>query len=236
MFTDLGSIMWKEWIEWKRQYGSRTSMLVIMAVMVLIFALILPLQFGKGWFQSGQALYAWLLVPVLILFRSMGDVISGERERHTLETLLATRLPDSAIIFGKMLVPAITSWLLTQIIMIIAVIPLNLFTQIDTGFYSVSLLVSGLFLSLLSSLYAAAAGLFLSIRSETSDQANQSMFLFLILYVVLLGVVTGVYHVISPGSGMSQMVLGIGLFFCVVDFLILSLARKSFKRKRMLFR
>ena len=40
----------------------------------------------------------------------VADSFAGERERHTLETLLASRLPDRAILAGKLLVPVAVAW------------------------------------------------------------------------------------------------------------------------------
>jgi ABC-type Na+ efflux pump permease subunit len=40
------------------------------------------------------------------------DSIAGERERQTLETLLASRLPDRAILLGKVAAITLLGWLL----------------------------------------------------------------------------------------------------------------------------
>jgi ABC-2 type transport system permease protein len=233
MLADLHTVVWKEWIEWKRQYNSRSSTILITIGMAGVFAVILPLQFGDGWFHQGQALYAWLSLPVLLLLRTLGDVFAGERERHTLETLLATRLPDAALFLGKMLVPIIWTWFFTQLVMATALIPLNFFFKGGGGFYQPGQLVSGLLLSLLSSLYTAAAGTFLSLRSATVDQANQSMFLFLILFGILVGGVTGIFHFTSPGAGILQMVPCLAGVLMVLDILLIGLIAKTFHRKQL---
>lgn len=46
--------------------------------------------------------------PVLITF--IGDAIAGERERHTLETLLASRIGYRAILPGKLIVTVGYAW------------------------------------------------------------------------------------------------------------------------------
>jgi ABC-2 type transport system permease protein len=40
----------------------------------------------------------------------LGDAIAGERERHTLETLLASRISDRAILLGKVIVTTGYAW------------------------------------------------------------------------------------------------------------------------------
>ncbi len=235
MLTDFVTVAWKEWIEWKRQYGSRMSTLLITLTMVLIFALLLPLQFGKGWFQQGQSLYAWLVLPLLMLLRMTGDLFAGERERHTLETLFATRLPDRAILFGKMIVPVAWSWFLTQIVMALAIIPLNFVGPAEKGFYSSSLLAAGFLLSFLSCLYAVSAGAFLSLRSATVDQANQSMFLFLLLFGILTGITSGIYHFVSPEATLLEMAPGLAVLFLAVNFLLLFIASRALRRSHTNF-
>jgi ABC-2 type transport system permease protein len=236
MLADIGVVVWKEWIEWKRQYGSRRTAWIISIGMLVLFGLILPLQFGQGWFQREQALYAWITLPVLLLLRSMGDTFAGERERHTLETLLATRLPDMALYLGKLLVPAGYTWVFTQLVMLIALIPLH-FLDAGSGWemYSFSMLIAGGWISFLSSLYAAAAGILLSLRSPTVDSANQSMFLFLILFAVLLGAVRAIFAILMPGAGMLAEILPLTLVFLGADSTILGLIVKSTHRRRLLF-
>ena len=236
MLADIGVVVWKEWIEWKRQYGSRRTAWIISIGMLVLFGLILPLQFGQGWFQREEALYAWVTLPVLLLLRSMGDTFAGERERHTLETLLATRLPNTALYLGKLLVPAGYTWLFTQLVMLVALIPLH-FLNAGSGWvmYSFAMLMAGGWISLLSSLYAAAAGIFLSLRSPTVDSANQSMFLFLILFGVLMGVVRGAFAFLMPAAGMLAEIPALTLVFLVFEATILGLIVQSFHRNRLLF-
>jgi ABC-2 type transport system permease protein len=236
MLSDVGAVVWREWIEWKRQYGSRRMAWIISIGMLVLFGLILPLQFSQGWFQHEQALYAWVTLPVLLLLRSMGDTFAGERERHTLETLLATRLPNAALYLGKMLVPAGYTWLFTQLVMLVALIPLHFLNAGSSWkMYSSTMLAAGGWISLLSSLYAATAGIFLSLRSPTVDSANQSMFLFLILFGVLLGAVRGAFAFLMPAAGMLAEIPALIVIFLVTDAVILGLTVRSFHRDRLLF-
>jgi len=236
MFTDLRTVVWKEWIEWKRQYGTRLSSILVPLGMLIVFGLILPLQFGVGWFSKGQALYAWLSLPVLLLLRAMGDAFAGERERHTLETLLATRLPNSILYLGKMLVPIGWTWLFTQAVMLIALVPVYFLTSgSESIFYSAGLWLSGLLLSFLSSIYSAASGIFLSLRAETADSANQSMFLFLLLFGVILGTVESIYQYLIPGSSILSMAPALSAVFLLIDLTLLALVVSAFHRKRMIF-
>ena len=49
-----------------------------------------------------------------------------ERERHTLETLLSTRLSDHTILLGKIGATVSYAWGMTQIVLLIALVPVNI--------------------------------------------------------------------------------------------------------------
>src|SRR5690349_13779533 len=97
MINDFKAILWKEWHEHILQYGSLTKWLLNMAMLVGLIGIFLPLQFGRTAVESVTLLF-WLWIPLLTVTSSITDSIAGERERHTLETLLASRLSDSAIL------------------------------------------------------------------------------------------------------------------------------------------
>ncbi len=236
ILKDLRTVVWKEWIEWKRQYGNRRTSVLINLGSIIIFGLILPLEFGSGWFDQNAAIYAWLSLPVLLLLRSMGDTFAGERERHTLETLLATRLPNQALYIGKMIIPVIWTWVFTQIVMLFALIPLHFLTGSPWSGYSWELFLSGIFLSLLSSIYAAASGTLLSLRSPTVSQANQKMFLFLILFGTIVVIVRSVLQAIPNVLTLSLLVISLSTVFLVINLVLFVLVAHSFHRKQLLFR
>ena len=61
------------------------------------------------------------------LYRQWSRIaLQGERERHTLESLLATRLSERAIFYGKVFAPVILVWALIQIWMLVGAIIVNL--------------------------------------------------------------------------------------------------------------
>ena len=56
----------------------------------------------------------------------VADSFAGERERHTLETLLASRLPDRAILFGKVLAAVGYGWVLVMLMLVLSLVTVNL--------------------------------------------------------------------------------------------------------------
>ena len=98
--TDAWAIIWKEWREMLGQRGLRGKSGLLLTIGV--FGIALPLQAGRAWIESPVLLVTWSWVPMFLVSTVIADAFAGERERHTLETLLATRLSDRTILFGKM--------------------------------------------------------------------------------------------------------------------------------------
>ncbi len=101
--SDLWTMVWKEW---KDLLGSGERSDWLRPVLILaIMGIILPLSFRQRWIDLDPAPFLIMLyVPFLLIATFIGDAIAGERERHTLETLLASRISDRAILLGKVLV------------------------------------------------------------------------------------------------------------------------------------
>lgn len=97
--ADVLAVASKEWRELLGPRGFRGKSGI--ALILVAFGIILPLQTGRAWITAPSVVIAWSWVPMFLVSTVIADAIAGERERHTLETLLATRLSDNAILFGK---------------------------------------------------------------------------------------------------------------------------------------
>ena len=103
--SDVATVIWKEWKMFKDQLGWESSRWGT-AVVVSLFALLScfgAYRAGPGWVTSPAMLLIYPFMAAAIAIQPIVDSFAGERERHTLETLLASRLSDSAILFGKIL-------------------------------------------------------------------------------------------------------------------------------------
>jgi len=107
---DVLTVAWKEAKEFGRPgwhlKGGRLSMII----MFVVFGVFLPLQSGDRWVTSPVTMLYWAWVPLMLVTGFIADSFAGERERHTLETLLASRLPDRAILFGKVAAAVAYGW------------------------------------------------------------------------------------------------------------------------------
>jgi ABC-2 type transport system permease protein len=110
MINDITTIIWKEikeiFLQRPNFRGGWAGLLVLLAV----FGIFIPLQSGPAWVSSPANLAIWSWVPYLLVSGVVADSFAGERERHTLETLLASRLSDRAILFGKIGAALVYGW------------------------------------------------------------------------------------------------------------------------------
>ncbi|MCK7485371.1 MAG: ABC transporter permease subunit [Bacillus subtilis] len=91
-------------------------------------------------------------MPFLWVSGVVADMFAGERERHTLEALLATRLSDQAILFGKLLAAMTYGFTLTWVIMIASLITVNIgFGKGELLFYPLDMTLAALVFSILIS-------------------------------------------------------------------------------------
>jgi ABC-2 type transport system permease protein len=141
---------------------------------------------GRELFTSAAPIIVdGLFLPYIILQTVIADSFAGERERHTLETLLASRLSDRAILFGKVNAAVAYGSAAGIIGALAQAVVANLSPKnADSGlaFYPVGSIVAIVVLALLMSLLTASVGCLVSLRAATTRQAQLSLtFGFLVL-------------------------------------------------------
>src|SRR5258705_13580999 len=105
MIDDIRTVIWKEWKEivLPQAGSSNRATQVRIAIALLVFGVFIPWRTGPAYVTSAASLVIPSFIPVFAIIGMVTDSFAGERERHTLETLLASRLSDEAILLGKIL-------------------------------------------------------------------------------------------------------------------------------------
>jgi len=180
------TVAWKEWREFRDQLfrlrrGGLSALIVI--GMLGIFT---PLQMGTMWLTSGLMLLYWPLLASGMVSTLIADAFAGERERHTLEALLATRLSDSAILIGKVSAAVLYGLTFTLANIGVGYLVLTLryagHAFIEPPLAHIALIV---LLVILACAALAGVGVFISLRAATVRQAQQT--LGIIMMVLLMG-------------------------------------------------
>ena len=175
MLADILVVAQKELRELWNASTNRSSLLRL-GIWVVIFGVMFPLQTGRPWLTTLLPVYYWTWLTLFYVGSLSVGAFAGEREIHTLETLLATRLPDSAILFGKILASVAYGWGMVLLTVVTGVIGLNV-AESDGGllFYDPLVLSGGVLLSLLGAVLMSSAAVLVSLRAATARQAAMTL-------------------------------------------------------------
>ncbi|MEW5827417.1 MAG: ABC transporter permease [Chloroflexota bacterium] len=245
MIADIVTIVGKELKEILNARGNRRGGIVSILIFAGMFGIYLPLMTGPDWVQTPASLFYWIWLPFLMVSGVIADSIAGERERHTLETLLASRLSDTAILLGKVGAAIVYAWGLTIGIILISVVSVNLAFGLRDGtfyVYSPMAILATLVFSLLIALFSAGLGILVSLRAETVRQAQQVVsvgFMVIFIPVLLLAQFLPqetVAKLIVWAETANWTLVGIiaAVIFAALDAVLLSLSKARFQRSKLI--
>lgn len=213
-----------------------------LVILILIFGIVIPLQNGREWVTSPVNIMVWGWMPFLWVSGIVADLFAGERERHTLEALLATRLSDQAILFGKLLAAVTYGSVLTWIIMITSLVTINIsYRGAGLILYPLNMTVAAVVFSILISGLSACIGVLVSLRAGSVRQAQQLMsagmlILFLPFMLIqfipksLLQSIANVVEHVQP----LQIALWIAAVLLIVELVLIAIARRLFQRSKLI--
>jgi len=235
--NDIWTIVWKESKDLLFQGGWRASIRPLL--LIGIMGIYLPLQFGLQWLALPLiAMFVILWIPFFIIISFIGDAIAGERERHTLETLLASRISDRAILLGRVVVTVGYAWGMALGSLLLGLMLVNLFRGNSGGwmfYHPLDLFLEALALILVTCILGASAGVLISLRTSTVRQAQQ---------ILSIGTLVLVFGGISALQALpanfvasltySQFLLLVMAVFAVLDAILLGASLVSFRRSRLI--
>lgn len=223
-----------------------TLSIILVVTFIVLLGIVLPVKAGPRWLDNVWLLSLWSWVAVFLVANSVADFVAGERERHTLETLLASRLPDRAILFGKVGAGVIAGWGLMLITIVTSVVAINLvYARDQLILYRPQLLVGGALLSLLASVLAALFATLVSLRAASVRRAQQYIAATLItLFVLQVGAMPVVFDLLPNTWRLSldivlgalnrwAVFLGLAIGLLVLNAILLYVSEACFRRTRL---
>ena len=255
LVADSVAVFWKDVREGLRSGGTgrggRWTLLFILGYFGIILPLIatpsrthgVPPELATGRVIAGvPVMLGLLLIAFIFPGNIVCDAIAGERERHTLETLLATRLPDRAILLGKLLAGIAIGMGLSVVCLVLSTVT-TLVVHPGMGLPVSPAWLGGLLLvGLELAVFEAALASIVSIYARSLRQAQQftSMFfvvLFLVPFIGLQLMPAGWRQsVVSWLSGLHplQAALVGATVVLAIDVLLLAVSFALFQRERLL--
>jgi ABC-2 type transport system permease protein len=237
MLEDVMTVIWKERKSQFRVRGSRLRYLM-MLLSPLLLATIFPVTWGPDWLAEVPPLAIAVITSVILVAVMVPESIAGERERHTLEALLASRLPDRAILIGKLLVPLSVGWGASIIAILWSAVIVNIaHWEGEILFFTPPILLGSLALSFLMALLTAGAGVFVSLKAATAQEAAQILTFAILIPPMLLQVIPLLFRdqmqqFLDTVNGPQLLVIVVAVLV-VLDLLVLLAAMARFRRARL---
>src|ERR1022692_108211 len=125
MNADFATVLWKEWKEIVLERSAGGSGSYRPLILIVVLGIFVPFRMGPERFFSAAGLLAPTFFSAIVITTVIADSFAGERERHTLETLLATRLSDRAILLGKIAASVAYGWLMAMLCVLAGTITEN---------------------------------------------------------------------------------------------------------------
>ncbi len=241
MFYDIITITRKELKEIFVQRGSLRAGITNVLIVVGIIGVLFPLQFGREWITHPVALVSGAWLPLFMSMGLVADAFAGERERHTLETLLASRLSDQAILFGKMLSAIVYGIGIGLAGMLLGAVTANLANP-GAGFYPLGNFLGAMVFALLGIVLVSAIGVLVSLHASNVRQAYQRMSLgFMLIWLPLM--LGPQFMPETWKMQLAQFLINLdllqiaviaGVALLVIDLIMIALARARFRRARLI--
>ena len=241
MIREIRVVMRKELKEMGTEGGGGRRGRLTPLIGVAVAGVLIPVNLGVRYVQPDTMLVMGMVLPVLFILPVVADAFAGERERHTLETLLATRLPDQAILFGKLAAVVAYAFVLSVLALVVGVATVNVaHPEARPLVFPLATLGATLVEVVLVGTLMGGVGLLISLGATTVRQAQQrlSMVLFvpILLPVLAKALPTGVKRSIQ-GMLVSGRLTAAQILFGTLIVLtagVLFASNRRFRRSRLI--
>jgi ABC-2 type transport system permease protein len=209
---------------------SRRGGMVQAIVIVLVMGVLYPASTGRQWLEAHPlAIVYFAFFPGMLAVTVAADAFAGERERKTLETLLATPLGEWAILAGKAGAAVAWSFAVTSVAFVCAILTVNVTAHPASFFLPAPVLAGGALGGALSSAcLLTGAAILMSMRVAVARSAQQMTAL---LSLVVFGGITTAWIALRIPLTWPNVYAAEGLLGAIAA-LVLTAARWSFRRDR----
>ena len=238
---DLTTIFWKEWREILFQPGGRSKYGILLYIAII--GIFLPLNNGADWIHSSTFISYIFVFPIVVILSIVADSFAGEKERHTLETLLASRLSDKTILFGKIGTVVSFSLCAALLPIFLGIIVVGIkYGNTNLMPFSFGLSLIAVMLIILISLFVSSLGVLVSLWASTVKQAQQAMSfgMMAIIGIIVFGFKSiskewkEVFMNLFSGDDLMYILLKVSVSILLLDLLLIFYTLSRFKRSRLI--
>lgn len=237
MIADIYSMMWKESRTLFRK-GPYRSRLLRMVLIPAVLSSVFPISWGADWVNEFPALIIAFITPAVLVGMMIPDSFAGERERHTMGTLLATQLPDQAILIGKMAIPVMVGWGAALFFTFLSLVVVNIaHGQGELLFYAADITVGIFVFSFLVATTMAGGGVVTSLRAESAQAAAQKLMTLILVPAMVVQIVPLLFidqiRTLIVNVDGIQFMIALMILFAFVDMILFITAVIRFQRSKM---
>jgi ABC-2 type transport system permease protein len=232
--SDIWTIMWKEWKDSLFQ-GWRAW--IRPGLLIGILGIIWPVLGKSAWMDlSVIQMVVILFFTFFVIISIVADSIAGERERHTLETLLASRISDRAILLGKVTIVVLYGWGIMAVGLFLGALVSNLADwQGQFVSYPTDMLLFTLLLGLLVGALGTILGVLISLRLATVRQAQQTLMIgTIVLGVALIGLLQLLPKDFFTTFTLDEILLMAAGLVAALDIVLLAFTLARFRRAKLI--
>lgn len=235
------AVMRKEWMEVRQGARQGRHGLGLQLATQLVTGIVIGAAWATSLFSSYLTTFGISIVAAGAILPLVGDAIAGERERHTLETLLAFPVPTRTLLAGKLALLVAYASVGSLIVLTTATVTAMIETRGPLAVHW-DVVAACLALPVLVATSFAAGGLLLSGRSASARGAQQQLaFILSGMMLVPLALFRLVplaarVHVLASLQGSSAMVI-VALVaggFLLLDVALVTLVAAHLTRRRLL--
>ncbi len=238
VLRDACAVFWKERRELLTARRWRPFSAHIL-LLVTLFGVVIPYSQGPYWVSESYPLaFHFLFVPLIATLPYVADTFAGERERKTIEPLLATRISERGIFLGKCWAVWLVAYLQVLAVVFTGWIVSNVYNYLELGsrsffFYSAPASVLLLLGSASTVALSTGLGVLVSLRSETVRGAQQAS--GMLLLGLSLPVLFGLSRLAEPYGGFGwRAALGFTAGVGLAAYMALRVGIAAFRRERLI--
>lgn len=240
VLRDLWIVLGKEWLELRKSDSGWVTVSTLVAFLAIAGGF-LPWQLGRMWLEGPWVALIWAWMPMFLVTTVTADSVAGERERHTLETLLATRLSDGAILWGKWLAGVTWVWCAMALCLPVGIVTVNLTVSGGPHLPTLAHAAGVLAAAFAGGGLGAAAGVLVSMRAASVRHAQQILAIgVLLLALVPVGLLRllpgawtgGIIEALAFGSP-ARLAWAVAGALLLLALAVLSVAQTRFRRGRI---
>jgi ABC-2 type transport system permease protein len=242
MLRDSYTVFWKELRDLLCMRQSVKATLLAMFLPAVFIGAFFPMSLGARWVETPSSIGMWFMLDWIMVSGMIADSFAGERERHTLETLLATRLSEASILMGKLSAAVLYGITLAACGVMVSLISVSVTSgQGRFLMFSPIILFSGILTGLVTAVTASAIGILISLKATSARQVQQMMgfammFLFFIPVTLAMALPRSAWQNLNRFKDIEPVylvILAVGLFV-LLDVVLFIVAVKRFKRWKMI--